>query len=95
MATTHKYLIVWEEKSMLFHYFLIEKIILFLFWYRNLDLIFSTKKNKKNLYSIKRNIHCEGILLQREIPMAWGTTIDNLTPKINPFLYARKPNILH
>ena len=30
------------------------------------------------------------ILLRREIPMAWGTTIDNLTPEINPFLYARE-----
>ena len=30
------------------------------------------------------------ILLRREIPMAWGTTIDNLTPKINPFQYARE-----
>ena len=30
----------------------------------------------------------EGILvLQREIPMAWGTTTDNLTPEINPFQY--------
>ena len=29
------------------------------------------------------------ILLRREIPMAWGTTIDNLTPEINPFLYSR------
>ena len=28
------------------------------------------------------------ILLQREIPMAWGTTIDSLTPEINPFQYA-------
>ena len=28
------------------------------------------------------------ILLQREIPMAWGTTTDNLTPKINAFQYA-------
>ena len=25
------------------------------------------------------------ILLHREIPMAWGTTTDRLTPKINPF----------
>ena len=28
------------------------------------------------------------ILLWREIPMAWGTTIDNLTPEISPFQYA-------
>ena len=28
------------------------------------------------------------ILLRIEIPMAWGTTIDNLTPEINPFQYA-------
>ena len=34
------------------------------------------------------------ILLWREIPMAWGTTIDNLTPKINPFLYARETKYL-
>ena len=26
-------------------------------------------------------------MLRREIPMAWGTTIDNLTPEINPFQY--------
>ena len=30
------------------------------------------------------------ILLQREIPMAWGTTIDSLTLEINPFQYARE-----
>ena len=30
------------------------------------------------------------ILLWREIPMAWGTTIDILTPEINPSLYARE-----
>ena len=29
-------------------------------------------------------------LLRREIPMAWGTTTDRLTPEINPFLYARE-----
>ena len=28
------------------------------------------------------------ILLWREIPMAWGTTTDSLTPEINPFQYA-------
>ena len=28
------------------------------------------------------------ILLQREIPMAWGTTTDSFTPEINPFQYA-------
>ena len=27
------------------------------------------------------------ILLRREIPMAWGTTTDSLTPEINPFQY--------
>ena len=26
----------------------------------------------------------DSILWQREIPMAWGTTTDSLTPKINP-----------
>ena len=34
------------------------------------------------------------ILLQREIPIAWGTTTDILTPKINPFLYARETKYL-
>ena len=33
-------------------------------------------------------------MLQREIPMAWGTTIDILTPEINPFLYARETKYL-
>ena len=28
------------------------------------------------------------MVLRREIPMAWGTTTDSLTPKINPFQYA-------
>ena len=28
------------------------------------------------------------ILLRREIPMAWGTTTNNLTPEINIFQYA-------
>ena len=28
------------------------------------------------------------ILLRREIPMAWGTATDSLTPEINPFEYA-------
>ena len=27
-------------------------------------------------------------MLQREIPMAWGTTTNKLTPEINPSLYA-------
>ena len=30
------------------------------------------------------------ILLQRKIPMAWGTTTDKVTTEINPFLYARE-----
>ena len=30
------------------------------------------------------------IILRREIPMAWGTTTDSLTPKINSFQYARE-----
>ena len=34
------------------------------------------------------------ILLRREIPMAWGTTTDSLTPEINPFLYARETKYL-
>ena len=33
-------------------------------------------------------------VLWREIPMAWGTTIDSLTPEINPFLYARETKYL-
>ena len=34
------------------------------------------------------------ILLWREIPMAWGTKTDSLTPTINPFLYARETKYL-
>ena len=30
----------------------------------------------------------KGVVLRREIPMAWGTTTDSLTPEINPFQYA-------
>ena len=33
------------------------------------------------------------LLLQREIPMAWGTTTDSLTPEINSFQYAREIKI--
>ena len=33
------------------------------------------------------------LLLQREIPMAWGTITDSLTPEINHFLYARETKI--
>ena len=29
-------------------------------------------------------------LLRREVPMAWGTATDSLTPEINHFLYARE-----
>ena len=31
-----------------------------------------------------------GLLLQREIPMSWGTTTDNMTPEFNPFQYERE-----
>ena len=30
------------------------------------------------------------ILLQRKIPMAWGTTTDRVIAEINPFPYARE-----
>ena len=30
------------------------------------------------------------ILLQRKLPMAWGTTTDRVTEEINPFPYARE-----
>ena len=33
-------------------------------------------------------------MLWREIPMAWGTTIDSLTLEINPFLYAKETKYL-
>ena len=29
-------------------------------------------------------------MLQRKLPMAWGTTIDRVTVEINPFLYERE-----
>ena len=61
-----------------------------------------TRRNKEKVNNIKpivpiktpkgkmtRNSLVESpILLWREIPMAWGTTTDSLTPKINPFQYA-------
>ena len=30
------------------------------------------------------------MLLQRKLPMAWGTTTDRVTVEINSFLYARE-----
>ena len=56
------------------------------------------KSNSKSLNADRnpqrtttRNYPTESpILLQREIPMAWGTTTDSLTPEINPFQYARE-----
>ena len=67
-----------------------------------------TRRNKEQVNNIKpivpiktpkgkmtRNSPAESsILLWREIPMGWGTTIDSLTPKINPFLYARETKYL-
>ena len=51
--------------------------------------------NKNPQREITRNSPAElPILIRREIPMAWGTTTDNLTPKINPFLYARETKYL-
>ena len=29
-------------------------------------------------------------MLQRKLPMAWGTTKDRVTAEINPFQYARE-----
>ena len=57
------------------------------------------QRNKRNSNSLNvdknpqrtttRNSPAElAILLWREIPMAWGTTTDSLTPEINPFQYA-------
>ena len=49
----------------------------------------SLNVDKKPQRTTTRNSPAESPnLLQREIPMAWGTTTDNLTPKINPFQYA-------
>ena len=42
----------------------------------------------KFMEKIAKNLYI--LLLQREIPMAWGTTTNNLTPEINPFLYPRE-----
>ena len=60
-----------------------------------------TRRNKEQVNNIKpivliktpkgkmtRNSPAKSpILLQREIPMAWATTIDSLTPAINPLQY--------
>ena len=44
---------------------------------------------ENSLRTTTRNSPSESpILLRREIPMAWGTTTDSLTSKINPFQYA-------
>ena len=40
---------------------------------------------KNNCIYIYRILHGVYMLLRREIPMAWGTTIDSLTPEINLF----------
>ena len=60
------------------------------------------KSNSKSLNADKnpqrtttRNSPVEfPILLRREIPMAWDTTIDSLTLEINSFLYARETKYL-
>ena len=53
------------------------------------SIILNADKNPQ--MTTTRNSPVESpILLRREIPMAWGTTTDSLTPKINPFLYARE-----
>ena len=55
------------------------------------SLRFGLKEGKRALNINKFGMHS---LLWREIPMAWGTTIDTLTPKINPFLYATETKYL-
>ena len=49
--------------------------------------VMGTERNKLcNVYQIEIiNVMCP--LLWREIPMAWGTTTNSLTPEINPFQY--------
>ena len=47
-----------------------------------MELLIFLNQNKKLLFS--------PILLQRKLPMAWGTTIDKVTVEINPFPYARE-----
>ena len=59
-------------------------------------------KNKEKQRAIQEyKAHCapkspvkSPILLWREVPMDYGATIDSLTPKINPFLYARETKYL-
>ena len=65
-----------------------------------------TRRNKEQVKNIKHIVppnpkEKQGtslaelpILLRREIPMAWGTTTDTLTPKINPFQYERETKYL-
>ena len=50
----------------------------------------NAKKNNPQRTTTRNSPAESPILLKREIPMAWGTTIDSLTPEINPFLYARE-----
>ena len=61
-----------------------------------------TRRNKEKVKNIKHIVPPNSkekqgtspvwspILLQRKIPMAWGTTIDRVTIEINPFPYSRE-----
>ena len=46
------------------------------------------KAMNEELDQIEKNSTWELVLLRREIPMAWGTTTDSLTPEINLSQYA-------
>ena len=62
---------------------------------RNHSISRTLNADKNPQRKITRNSPTESpILLWREIPMAWGTTTDILTPEINPFLYARETKYL-
>ena len=46
------------------------------------------RENNPQRKTTRNSLAESPILLRREIPMAWGTTTDSLTPEINPFQYA-------
>ena len=52
-------------------------------------------QNLENFETLSDTIAFGIPLLQREIPMAWGSTTNSLTPEINLFQYAIESKCQH